>query len=225
MNLLRFATDFFGDAANWRGVDGVPHRLVQHVGYSLLALLIASLIALPLGLLIGHTRRGAFLAINLANAGRALPTLGVVVLAFFAFGIGLRPVMIALVVLAIPPILVNTYEGVRTVDDDLTDAARGMGMTGRQVLSRVELPVALPLILLGLRTAAIQIVSTATIAAYVSLGGLGRFIIDGLARQDYKIVVGGAILVALLAVVTELLFVAIYRSTVSPGVRHRATAL
>lgn len=225
MNLLRIAADWLSDPANWRGADGIPSRLLQHVGYSLLALLIAGLIALPLGLLIGHTRRGAFLAINLANAGRALPTLGVVILAFFAFGIGLRPVMIALVVLAIPPILVNTYEGVRTVDDDLTDAARGMGMTGRQVLSRVELPVALPLILLGLRTAAIQIVSTATIAAYVSLGGLGRFIIDGLARRDYNIVVGGAILVALLAVVTELLFVAIYRSTVSPGVRHRATAL
>lgn len=225
MSLLRFASDFFSNPDNWRGIDGVPHRLLQHVGYSLLALLIATLIALPLGLLIGHTRRGAFLAINLANAGRALPTLGVVILAFFAFGIGLRPVMIALVVLAIPPILVNTYEGVRTVDADLVDAARGMGMTGRQVLSRVEVPVAFPLILLGLRTAAIQIVSTATIAAYVSLGGLGRFIIDGLARRDYNIVVGGATLVALLAIVTELLFVVIYRSTVSPGVRHRATAL
>lgn len=224
MSLFNFAADFFGDAANWSGTDGVPHRLLQHLGYSLLALLIATVIALPLGLLIGHTRRGAFLAINLANAGRALPTLGVVILAFFAFGIGLRPVMVALVVIAIPPILVNTYEGVRTVDDDLVDAARGMGMTGPQVLSRVEVPVAFPLILLGLRTAAIQIVSTATIAAYVSLGGLGRYIIDGLARRDYEIVVGGAILVAALAIVTELLFVVIYRSTVSPGVRHRATA-
>jgi osmoprotectant transport system permease protein len=168
---------------------------------------------------------GAFLVVNLANAGRALPTLGVVILVVLGWGIGLLPVLVALVVLAIPPILVNTYEGVRGVEADLTDAARGMGMTGRQVVLRVEAPVALPLILLGIRIAAIQIVATATVAAYVSLGGLGRFIFDGLARRDYETVVGGAVLSVLLAVLTQVIFILLARVTVSPGLRRSVRAV
>jgi osmoprotectant transport system permease protein len=220
MNTMQLAWDWLTDPAQWSGPDGIPVRLGQHVWYSSLALLLATLIALPLGLFIGHTGRGAFVAVNSANAARALPTLGILILVVLGWGIGLLPVLVALVALAIPPILVNTYEGIRTVEADLKDAARGMGMTGRQVLLRVETPVALPLILLGMRTAAIQIVSTATIAAYVALGGLGRFIFDGLARRDYEMVVGGAVLVVLLAIGTQVLFALIQRMVVSPGLRR-----
>jgi osmoprotectant transport system permease protein len=220
MSILQLAWEWLVDSANWSGPDGIPVRLGQHLWYSGLALLLATLIALPLGLLIGHTGRGAFLAVNSANAARALPTLGLLVLVVLVLGIGLVPVLVALVALAVPPILVNTYEGIRGVDADLKDAAKGMGMTGRQVLLRVEAPVALPLILLGMRTAAIHIVSTATIAAITSLGGLGRFIIDGLARRDYETVVGGAFLVVLLAIATQALFALVLRVVVSPGLRR-----
>ena len=221
---MTFLTDvwhWFGQSANWHGDDGIPHRLVEHLGYSGLALLLAALVALPLGLLIGHTGRGGLLVVNVANAARALPTVGVVILVVTVVGIGILPVLVALVALAVPPILVNTYQGVRGVDADLKDAARGMGMTGWQVLVGVEIPSALPLVLLGLRTAAIQIVSTATIAAYVSLGGLGRFVFDGLAREDYSSVAGGAVLVAALALLSEAVFVLVQRAVVSPGIRQR----
>jgi osmoprotectant transport system permease protein len=221
MNTVRLAWTWFGQGAQWHGSDGIPHRLAEHLQYSGMSLLIAAVIALPLGLVTGHTGRGGFAAVSAANAARALPTVGVVVLAVLTIGFGLTPVIIALTALAVPPILVNTYEGVRTVDPELKDAAKGMGMTGWQVAGRVELPNALPLILLGVRTAAIQIVATATIAAYVGLGGLGRFIFDGLARRDYTTVVGGATAVALLAVFAEVLFVVFERIIVSPGVRRR----
>lgn len=222
MNLIDYAIDWFGSAANWSGPDGIPTRLLQHLSYSGLALLIAAAIAIPLGLVLGHTGRGAFAVINLANAARAVPTLGLLTLVVVAVSIGVLPVLVALIALAVPPILVNTYEGIRTVDPELTDAARGMGMTGRQVLLRVRLPVALPLVFLGLRLAAIQIVSTATIAAYVGLGGLGRYIIDGIERQDYASTVGGAVLAVLLALLAEAVFVLAARLLVSRGVRARA---
>jgi osmoprotectant transport system permease protein len=220
MSVLELAWQWLRDPAQWSGPDGIPARLAEHVVYSTLALLLATLIALPLGLLTGHTGRGAFLAVNSANAARALPTLGVLILVVLTSGIGLLPVLVALVVLAVPPILVNTYAGVQGVDAELKDAAAGMGMTGRQVLLRVEFPMALPLILVGMRTAAIQIVSTATIAAFVALGGLGRYIIDGLARREYDTVVGGAALVVGLAVLTQILFVLVQRLAVSPGLRR-----
>jgi osmoprotectant transport system permease protein len=143
------------------------------------------------------------------------------ILVVLAVGIGLTPVLVALVALAIPPILVNTYEGIRTVDADLKDAARGMGMTSWGVLARVEVPVAMPLILLGLRTAAIQVVSTATVAAYVGIGGLGRFIFEGQRLRDDGMVTGGALLVVLLAVLVSLIFLALRRAVVPAGVRHR----
>jgi osmoprotectant transport system permease protein len=197
--------------------------LLEHVGYSGLALGIAALIALPLGLWIGHTGRFAFLVVNLANAARALPTIGVLVLVVALVGIGFTPVLVALVALAVPPILVNTFEGVRSVDPTIPAAARGMGMRAPQILLRAELPVALPAILLGLRTAAVQTISTATIAAYVSLGGLGRFVFDGLQRAQYDVVAGGAILVALLAIAAEGLFTLLMITLVSPGVRRRAS--
>jgi osmoprotectant transport system permease protein len=220
VNVLNFAHAFFGDSAHWHGYDGIPTRLAEHVKYSLEALLFAALIGLPVGLVTGHYGRGGNALALIATAGRALPSFGLLVLMFIWIGFGLLPVMIPLVVLAVPPILVTTYEAIRSVDPSPVDAARGMGMPEARVLFQVELPVALPLILSGLRTAAIQIVSTATIAAYVSLGGLGRYIIDGLYQKDYEKVVGGATLVAGLALTTLVVFWAASRITVSAGVRR-----
>ncbi|WP_030381332.1 MULTISPECIES: ABC transporter permease [unclassified Streptomyces] len=220
MNVLNFINAFFSDSAHWHGYDGIPHRLLEHVQYSLIALAIAAAIGLPVGLITGHTGRGGTTLALIATAARALPSFGLLVLMFVLLGLGLLPVMIPLVVLAIPPILVTTYEAVRTVEPAPVDAARGMGMTEPRILFQVELPVALPLILSGLRSAAIQIVSTATIAAYVSLGGLGRYIVDGLYQRNYEKVVGGATLVAVLALATLGLFWAAARAAVSPGVRR-----
>lgn len=195
----------------WAGGDGIGTRLLEHIQYSLLATLIAAVIALPVGLLIGHTGRGAFLAINLAGFGRALPTVGLVVLVFLASGLSMTPVYVALVALAVPAIVTNTYAGMAAVDQDVKDAARGQGMRWHQVLFQVELPLALPLIMTGLRLALIQVVATATIAAYVSFGGLGRYVFDGLAQRDLVQVLGGAVLVAVLAVALDLLLAGLQR--------------
>jgi osmoprotectant transport system permease protein len=209
-------------AANWHGSDGFGIRLAQHLEYSLEAMIIGVAIALPLGLLSGHTGRGGALLTVLSNASRALPTLGLLVVFAVLIGVGLKAAIIPLVFLAIPSVLVNTYVGVRGVDRALVDAAYGMGLTPTQVLFRVEVPVALPLIVLGLRTAALQVVSTATIAASIGLGGLGRYLIDGLAQQNFAELGAGAIVVALFAIVTEGLFLLAQRFVVSPGVRRRA---
>ncbi|HEX8781623.1 MAG TPA: ABC transporter permease [Nocardioides sp.] len=216
--------DHLLDPANWSFAndDGFPQRIVEHLGYTGLAMLLALAVAFPLGLLIGHTGRGAFLAINAGNAGRALPTLGVLMLVVALAGAGLVPVTIALVLLAIPPILTATYAGVSGVSVDTVDAARGMGMTEPQIATRVELPNALPIVIGGIRNAALQVVSTATIAAYVGLGGLGRYLFDGLALQDYPRVVAGCVLIAALAVMIDLGLAALQRALVSPGVDGRA---
>lgn len=203
MDVILPYLQWFGDPANWHGSSGIPSRVLEHLWFSALAMLIALAVAAPLGLLIGHTNRGGAFVINLGNLGRAVPTLGILVLALIIVGFGLVPILVALAALGIPPILVNTYTGVRSVDPEVRDAATGMGMTGTQVLLGVELPLALPLIMAGLRTSAVQIVATATLAAYVTLGGLGRFIFDGLFRQELSTVVGGAVLVAVLALVVE----------------------
>jgi osmoprotectant transport system permease protein len=221
---VNWVIDFFTNPDNWSGPDGIPVRLLEHLEFSALSLLLAMLIALPLGLWIGHTGKGALFAILSANAARSLPTLGLLVLIVLLMGVGtIVPVLIPLVALAVPPILVNTYEGIRNVDPDLRDAAYGMGLRGGQVLGRVLVPTALPLIMLGLRVAAIQVVSTATVAAYVGLGGLGRFIVDGLATKDFPSTIGGAILVALLALIVQLGFGLVQRFLVSPGVSQRLT--
>ncbi|MEV8549065.1 ABC transporter permease [Streptomyces glaucescens] len=220
MNVLHFVEAFFSDSAHWHGYDGIPTRLLEHVQYTLMALGIAAGVGLPVGLLTGHTGRGGNTLALIATAARALPSFGLMVLMFVILGLGLAPVMIPLVVLAVPPVLVTTYEAMRSVDPAPVDAARGMGMSEAGVLLRVELPVALPLILSGLRSAAIQIVSTATIAAYVSFGGLGRYIVDGLYQRDYEKVVGGATLVAALALATLGVFWAAGRLAVSRGVRR-----
>ena len=221
MNLFHYANVFFSDKANWSGADGIPTRLGEHVQYSLMALGIAALIGLPLGLVTGHTGRGGNALALVATAARALPSFGLLVLLTVLMGLGLTPVMVPLVALAVPPMLVTTYEAIRSVDRSLVDAARGMGMGPVRVMFQVELPVALPLVLSGIRSSAVQIVSTATIAAYVSFGGLGRYIVDGLYQVDYNKVVGGAVLVAALAVVTLSLFWIAGRVFVSPGVRRQ----
>ncbi|NBE54749.1 ABC transporter permease [Streptomyces boluensis] len=204
----------------WSGSDGIGVRLLEHLQYSALATVVAAAIALPIGLLIGHTGRGAFLAINLSSFGRALPTVGLVVLVFLASGLSMTPVYVALVALAVPAIVTNTYAGMAAVDRDVKDAARGQGMRWHQVLFQVELPLALPLIMTGLRLALIQVVATATIAAYVSFGGLGRYVFDGLAQRDLVQVLGGAVLVAVLAVALDLLLAGAQRLLF----RHRAPA-
>lgn len=215
---------WFTDPVNWSGPDGIPQRLIEHVGYSVTAVLIAVLIGVPLGLVIGHTGRGTVFVAGLANALRALPTLGLVILVVLLVGPRLQgdlafvvPSIVVLVVLAVPPILTSTYAGVQGVDPAARDAAYGMGMTGNQVLFRVETPCALPLVLSGVRSAMLQVISTATIAAYVSLGGLGRFVIDGQASRDYPQMVGGAILVGLLAIFAETALAGLQRLVVPRG--------
>ncbi|KUN22041.1 ABC transporter permease [Streptomyces antibioticus] len=220
MNLFHFIDAFFSDNAHWHGYDGIPTRLAEHLGYTLEALGLAVLIGLPVGLVTGHYGRGGNALSLIATAWRALPTFGLLVLLTLLYGFGLINVMVPLVVLAVPPILVTTYEAMRSVDPSPVDAARGMGMSEAGVLFQVELPAALPLVLSGIRSGAIQIVSTATIAAYVGLGGLGRFIIDGLYQRDYEKVVGGATLVAGMALATLAVFWAAGRFAVSPGVRR-----
>ena len=212
------------DPRRWTGSSGIPARLVEHLGYTALTLVIALIIAVPLGAWIGHTGRGGFVVVGLANGLRALPTLGLLVLIVGAIGLGLLGPIAALVILAVPPILAGTYAGVRNVDSAVVDAARGMGMREREVLFGVELPNALPLIIGGIRSSVLQVISTATIAAYVALGGLGRFIIDGLAVRDFAQMVAGSLLVALLAIVADLLLAALQKLLVSPGLRAAPTS-
>lgn len=180
----------------------------EHIQLSGLAVGIAAAVALPLGLYLGHTGRGGFAAINVANIGRALPSLALIAVGLVAsialgLGLGFWPTLFALVPLALPPILTNTFVAMRAVDADTIEAARGMGLRESQVLARVELPLALPLILAGVRTAAVNVVATATLGALVAGGALGRYIVDGLALQDYDRLLAGALLVALLAVVAD----------------------
>ena len=212
------------DSDNWHltGDSSIPQRLAEHVGFTLAALILGALIALPLGLLIGHTNRGAFIAIGLGNLGRSLPTFGLVLLLVIWRGVYVWPVVVALVVLAIPPILAQTYAGIRSVDRSAVDAAVGMGMRPMQVLFKAEVPMALPLIFGGLRSALLQVCATATIAAYASFGGLGRLLIDGLSRNEYDQIFAGAIMVALLAITLDYLSAAVERAVVSPGVREQS---
>jgi osmoprotectant transport system permease protein len=223
VNVARGVLEWFADPANWQGVDGVPNRVLQHVWYSLIATVLAVAIALPIGLALGHTGRGGQIAINISNLGRAIPSFGIIILVFILAGIGFTPVLVTLVALALPPIVTNSYVGVRAVDPEVRDAAEGMGMTGWEVLRRVELPVALPLVMAGIRTSAVQVVATATLAAVISLGGLGRYIIDGLSQRNTPEVVAGAVLVAALSLLTEFALSALQRAVVSPGIAGTAT--
>jgi osmoprotectant transport system permease protein len=208
------------DGANWGGPQGITQRLIEHLGYTALTMVIALVVAVPLGSWIGHrsTSTGGFV-VSGANGLRALPTLGLLVLLVTWIGLGFTGPLIALLVLGIPPILAGTYAGIRNVDRAIVDAATGMGMRGKDVLLKVELPNALPLIIGGIRSSLLQVVSTATIAAYVGLGGLGRFIFDGLAQRDFPQMIGGSILVAVLAVALDLVFGGLQKLLVSPGLQ------
>jgi len=219
---------WLADGAHWQGDDGILRRVTEHMEYSLTALLIAALIAIPLGLYIGHTGRGRFLVVSAVGSARAIPSLGLLFLAVLVLGprfqgdiAFLAPAGLVLVVLAIPPILSGAYAGVGGVDPAARDAAKGMGMRGSEVLRHVEVPCALPLILSGVRSAMLQVIATATIGAVVSLGGLGRFLIDGLAVRDTPQTASGAILVALLALFVDMVLALIQRSVVSPGLTGR----
>lgn len=227
--------EFFGDVArwftdpvNWSGADGVPVRIGEHLVLSAIPLVMALVVALPIGAWVGHTRRGANIAINLSNVGRAIPSLALLAIAAQMLNrplveLGLRrdagevATIVAMLALAIPPILTNAYVGISQVDGDLVEAGRGMGMREPQILRRVELPVGLPVVLAGIRTAAVQIVATATLGAVFGTGGLGRYIIDGIAQHKDEEVFAGAVLVALLSIGTELVFAWVQRRSVSPG--------
>jgi len=225
--------DWLTDGAHWQGEDGILRRLTEHLGYSLSTLVIAALIAIPLGLYVGHTGRGRLFVVNLAGAARAIPSLGLLFLVVLWVGPMLSgdvaflvPPGLALVVLAIPPILSGAYAGVESVDPDARDAAKGMGMRGTEVLRHVEFPCALPLIMSGIRSATLQVIATATIAAVVGLGGLGRLLIDGLAVRDTPQTASGAVLVAVLALLVDLVLALVQRSVVSRGLtgRYESTA-
>ena len=219
---------WFTDPANWQGTDGVPNRVLQHLVYTVVTLLFALVVAIPLGAFVGHTGRMRWFVTG-ANAARAVPSLGLLFAVSMFVGPLIQsdlafviPSIAVLVLLAIPPLLSGTYAGIDSVEPAARDAARGMGMTGWQVFARVEAPCALPLFLSGLRSATLQVVATATIAASVSLGGLGRYLIDGLASQDYTQMVCGSILVALLALAADGILALVERYAVSPGISGRA---
>ncbi|MFJ1457791.1 ABC transporter permease [Nocardia sp. N2S4-5] len=225
MNLFLDAWHYLTDAGNWRGPAGIEHRLLEHLWYSFLAVALSAVVAVPTGLLIGHTRRGAALIVGFANAMRALPTLGLLTFVVLLLGLGLIPPLLALLTVGIPPLLAGAYAGIANVDPNVVDASRAMGMTERQVLLRVEAPNALPVLLTGLRSATLQVVATATIAAYVNLGGLGRYIFDGISLYKYDRVLVGALLVAALALALDgLLAVAVWASAPGTGrLRRRAS--
>ncbi len=218
MNFLDQALAYIFTAANWGGKAGLAARIVEHLQYTAVAVVFSALIAIPIGLLIGHTGRGTFLVVTGVNALRALPTLGVLLLGVLLWGLGLLPPTVALMLLGIPPLLAGTYAGIANVDPKIVDAARSMGMTETQVLTRVEVPNALPLILGGLRTATLQVVATATVAAYASLGGLGRYLIDGIKIRQFHIALVGALLVTALALLLDgLLALAVWASVPGAG--------
>ncbi|GFG65828.1 ABC transporter permease [Mycobacterium kubicae] len=203
MNFIGQALSYLTTAGNWAGPDGLVARITEHVQYTALAVAASALIAIPIGLLIGHTGRGQLVVVGAVNGLRALPTLGVLLLGVLVFGLGMGPPIAALMLLGIPSLLAGTYAGIAAVDPLVVDAARAMGMTETQVLLRVEVPNALPLILGGLRSATLQVVATATVAAYASLGGLGRYLIDGIKERQFHVALVGAVLVAALALILD----------------------
>lgn len=231
MSFLVTVAQWLVDPAHWTGDDGIPTRLLQHVQLSAEAVLLGAVIALPLGILLGHYGRFGNLAISLSNVGRAVPSFGILIIAFQIWSLGDVPIIIALTALAIPPIVTNSFVAMTEVDKDIKDAARGMGYRDLVQLMRVELPLAIPLVMAGIRTSAVQVVATATLAAYIGGGGLGRYIVDGYATQIYREVFAGAILVALLALATEVSLSAVERLLTPRGIRllrgpttRRATA-
>jgi osmoprotectant transport system permease protein len=223
MNLVIDALAWLADPANWTGAGSIPQRLVEHLWVSLVVLAIAAAIALPVGGAVGHTGRGRELAVRVSGGLRALPTLGVLTLFGLWIGIGLRAPILALVILAIPPLLAGAYAGFESVDRRTIDAARAMGMREGQIVGKVELPLGMPIVVGGIRSATLQIIATATLAAYIADEGLGRFIFSGLKTRDYGEMLGGSILVILLALLVDGLFAIAQRLVVPAGVRATRT--
>jgi osmoprotectant transport system permease protein len=228
MDILAATAQWLADPAHWQGPNGIPLRLGEHVALSAISLLLAALVAMPLGLWVGHTGRLSWFVVSSANAWRALPSFAVIglLIPFTTLvdpnlGFTLYPTLVAMIVLAGPPILVNSYQGVAGVDRDLVEAARGMGMSGRQILLGLEMPVALPVLATGMRSAAVQVIATATLGATFGFGGLGRYIVLGDANQDNGELFGGVVLVAALALGTLALFVLLERRLASPGLTTR----
>jgi osmoprotectant transport system permease protein len=201
MNLF----EYLADPANWTGPGGIWDLLLQHLGYTVASVGLAAVIAIPLGIVIGHTGRGSFLVIGLSNAARAIPTLGLLVLVVLLLGTGIGPIIGVLAILALPPVLTATAAGIRGADHEAVHAARAIGMSEPQVVAKVEWPLALPLVISGLRSATLQVVATATVAAYSSGQGLGRLLITGNATRNYPEMFAGAFLVAVLAIVLDIL--------------------
>jgi osmoprotectant transport system permease protein len=217
VNLLSDAVRYLNDPFNWTRANGILDLAAQHLRISAIAVLAAMVVGIPVGAVLGHTGRGGGFTVALSNVSRAIPTLALLtVFAVTPIGFGPTATTIALALFALPPVLTNTYVGFRGVDRDVVEASRAMGMSERQVLLRAELPLAVPLLMTGVRTAAVQVVATATLAALVAGGGLGRIITLGFRQQDYGAVLAGAILVALLAVATEVVLAVVSRA-VTPG--------
>jgi osmoprotectant transport system permease protein len=210
---------WLSDPSNWTGSDGIPTRLAEHLQLSAESVALGALIALPIGILLGHYGRFGNLAVNVTNIGRAVPSFGILVIAFFVFGFGDVPIILALTLLAIPPMVTNSYIAMREVDPDVKDAARGMGYRDLARLLWVELPLGIPLVMAGIRTSAVQVVATATLAAEVAGGGLGRYIVDGFDQSDYTKMAAGAVLVGLLALATEVSLAGVERLLVPRGIR------
>ncbi|TMF48555.1 MAG: ABC transporter permease [Chloroflexi bacterium] len=221
MSLFEQVARWFADGSHWQGDFGIPNRLLEHVELSGASILAAAIIALPIGIGLGHLRRGGIVAINVANVGRAVPSFALLVIAFELVGLGWPPAFIALVALGIPPMVTNSYIGMGEVDADIREAARGMGMRERAVLFRVELPIALPFVMAGIRTSAVNVVATATLAALVGWGGLGRFIIDGFSQRDDAQKIAGGLLVAILSILVEVSLTGLQRLSVPKGLRMR----
>ncbi|HUQ42833.1 MAG TPA: ABC transporter permease [Candidatus Limnocylindria bacterium] len=224
MNLIELTVAWLTDPAHWSGGAGIPSRLAEHIALSGVSLAIAMLIAIPVGIWIGHTGRFASAAVNLANIWRALPSLALIgiVLPVTAaidpqLGFRVYPTLVAMVVLAIPPILVNTQAGIAGVDRDLVEAARAMGMRESQVVRRVELPLSLPAVLAGVRSASVQVVATLTLGAIFGSGGLGRYLVEGIPQRNDGMTFGGVVLVGALALSVEGAFVLLLRLIRSPG--------
>ncbi|WP_022880970.1 ABC transporter permease [Gryllotalpicola ginsengisoli] len=219
MNSYSQAFAWLAAPGHWAGPSGIPQRILEHLGYTGLTLLIAIAIALPVGLYIGHTGRGRDVIVPLTGAMRALPTLGIVILlALWIGGIGIQAPLIALVVLALPPVIAGAYAGLESVDRSVIDAARSIGFTGWQVLWQVEVPLALPLIVGGIRSACLQVIATWTVAAYLPVGGLGRFLYDALPNQDYAQMLAGSLIVIVLALLADGLFALVQRLATPRGV-------
>ena len=210
---------WLAEPSRWSGPAGIPLRTLEHLGYTALGVLLAALLAIPLGLAVGHTGRFKGLAVATAGAARALPTLGLVTLFALLMGIGLTAPLLSFVILAIPSLLAGAYSAVESVEPATVDAARAQGMTELQILTRVEIPLGMPLLIGGVRGATVQVVATAMLAAYVGNGGLGRYIFQGLGSQDYPQMIAGSLLVIVLALILDLALLLIQRLSAPRGLR------